>query len=68
MLTVDIEPWGVRGHVVSIIGQLGESTGLVMFESRADFERFTVEAEHAQRTGAPPEPPWADRRIGWING
>jgi hypothetical protein len=57
LLAVDIETWSVRGRVVSIIGGLGEATGFIVFQNRADFERFLAETEHARRTGAPPELP-----------
>jgi len=50
LLTVDIEALAVRGQVVSIIGKLGESLGIIVFHSRSDFEQYLAEAEHSQRT------------------
>jgi len=50
LLTVDIEALAVRGQVVSIIGKLGESLGIIVFRSRSDFEQYLAEAEHYQRT------------------
>ncbi len=57
LLTVDIEALGVRGSVVSVIGRMGENFGFIVFQSRADFERFLSEADEGEaRQGIPDLP------------
>jgi hypothetical protein len=46
VLRLDIPALDVDGACVSIIGQLGESLGLVVFPSYVDFERFLEAAHH----------------------
>lgn len=56
-LTVTVEELGVRERVVSVIGELGETYGFVVFENLADLDRFADESEFAMATGGVPELP-----------
>ena len=57
LISVTIEPFGVRDAAVSVIGQMGESLGLIMFSGLDDFEAYLEMAEAAARGGAPKAPP-----------
>ncbi len=50
ILRVDIPAYGVEGACLSIIGALGESTGLILFPSLEGFERF-IDLADAPRRG-----------------
>ncbi len=53
VLRVDIPDYGVEGACLSIIGALGQSLGLILFPSLADFDSFLEQAELPRRRGAP---------------
>lgn len=40
LFTVSIEELGLHDAVLSVVGRLGQSTGFVLFASRADFEAY----------------------------
>lgn len=42
---------GIRGWTGCVIGQNGESFGVILFDSIAAYDRFVWLAEHAERTG-----------------
>jgi hypothetical protein len=56
LLEITIEALDVRGLVVSIIGQMGESFGLVCFGSFDDFEAYVVAAETIDEDESPKLP------------
>jgi hypothetical protein len=56
LLEITIEALDVRGLVVSIIGQMGESFGLVCFGSFADFEAYVAAAETIDEDESPKLP------------
>ena len=53
VLRMDIPALGVEGACVSILGNLGESFGLLVFPSLAGFEKFLRAAETASRARRP---------------
>lgn len=53
LLSVSIEKLGVRDAVLSVIGQMGESLGIVLFSSPDDFEVY-LEAADAIESGEEP--------------
>ncbi len=57
VLSITIEQLGVRDAALSIIGQMGESFGLVLFSGIADFEAFLEAADAAERGEEPLVPP-----------
>ena len=56
LISVTIEALGVRDQVVSIIGQMGESFGFVLFPSRDDFRMFADAVEVLAAGGKPALP------------
>jgi len=48
LFAVTIESMGVRGAALSIIGQLGESFGFLLFAGLADFDAFLAAADAAR--------------------
>ncbi len=57
LFSISVEAEGVRGAVVSVIGQQEESFGVLVFESIADFDRYVDAAEAAQQGEEPNMPP-----------
>ncbi len=53
VIRVDIPHYGVEGACLSIIGALGQSLGLILFPSLADFETFLEKAEQPRSSGSP---------------
>lgn len=54
LISLTIESLNVRDAVLSIIGQAGQSLGVVMFSSLDDFEQF-LDAAEALEHGEPPD-------------
>lgn len=61
VLRLDIPALGVHGACVSIIGQLGESLGLIVFPSLAGYETFLAAAERQL-----PSRKRVDLGTGWL--
>lgn len=57
LLSVTIEKLGVKDAVISIIGQMGESFGLLMFPGLEQFEAFVDAADAVARGELPSMPP-----------
>jgi hypothetical protein len=55
ILELTIPSLGVHDVVVCVIGQAGESYGVLFFDELADFEAYLEGAEAAEADGAPPE-------------
>ena len=53
VIRLDIPGLGVEGACISIIGQMGESLGIVIFPSLVAYERFLHGIEVRQRRGGP---------------
>lgn len=51
LLSVSIDSLGIRNALVSVIGQRGESRGLVFFSSLEDFHAFSEAAQAADHGG-----------------
>lgn len=49
LFSIRIDALGVRDAVLSVVGQLGESLGFLLFSSGADFADFLAAAEAIQR-------------------
>lgn len=56
LFSVTIEKLGVRDAAMSVIGQMGQSMGLVLFSSLNDFEAY-LDAANAMKHGEEPEMP-----------
>lgn len=56
-LAVTIPELGIDDAALSVIGQMGESLGLIMFPGLAEFDAFVWGAEKMQRGGKPKMPP-----------
>lgn len=56
LFSVTIEKFGVRDAAMSVIGQMGQSMGLVLFSSLNDFEAY-LDAFDAMEHGEEPEMP-----------
>lgn len=56
-ISVTIEQLGVRDAAVSVIGQMGESFGLVLFAGRDDFDEYLERAQAAPPGELPDLPP-----------
>ncbi|MBX3233792.1 MAG: hypothetical protein KIT84_09005 [Labilithrix sp.] len=56
-IAVTIAALDVRDARLSVIGQMGESHGLVLFPSQASYERFLDATDDAFAGGAPPQLP-----------
>lgn len=56
LLSVTIEPFGLRDAALSVIGQMGQSLGLILFSGLDDVEAY-VEAAGARERGEEPEIP-----------
>lgn len=56
LFSVTIDALGMRETVMSVIGQMGESHGLVFFREMADFDAY-VEAAASIEVGMPPRMP-----------
>lgn len=48
LIGVDIEAHGISGAVASVVGQLGESFGFLLFEDEADYEAWLVMSDAIQ--------------------
>jgi hypothetical protein len=57
LLSVTIEKFGVRDAAISVIGQRGESLGLILFSGLEDFEAFLDGASVVERGEEPTMPP-----------
>jgi hypothetical protein len=57
LIGLDIEALDVRGAVVSVIGQAGESFGFVLFDSLVDFDEYLDAAMSIERGQIPELPP-----------
>lgn len=57
LLSVTIEQLGVREAVIAVIGQMGQSFGLMLFSSLGDFEAYLQAAELFDGGEAPKLPP-----------
>jgi len=53
ILRVDIPKYNVEGACLSIIGNLGQSFGLILFPSLQGYERFSDAADEKRLPGAP---------------
>lgn len=58
LFSVTIEKLGVRDAVLSVIGQLGQSLGLIMFSSIDDFEAYVGAAEAREQGVKASIPPY----------
>jgi hypothetical protein len=58
ILSVSVESHGVHKAVLSVIGQLGESFGFLLFSSMANFEVYLDAAESIHRGDKPTMPPF----------
>jgi hypothetical protein len=56
-LALTIPELGIEDAALSVIGQMGESLGLIMLPGLADFEAFVWGADKMQRGGKPKMPP-----------
>lgn len=57
VLSLSIDALGVHEVALSVIGQMGESHGVVLFSGLDDFEAFIAAAEAIARGGRPRMPP-----------
>lgn len=57
LFSVTIERFGVRDAAMSVIGQMGQSFGLVLFSGLDDFEAYLDAAEVMELGGEPEMPP-----------
>ncbi len=57
LFSVSIEQLGVTGAALSIIGQMGQSLGLVLFSGIDDFEAYVEAADAMARGEVPAMPP-----------
>jgi hypothetical protein len=57
ILALTIEKLGVENAVVSVIGQMGRSHGVIVFRSHDDFETFLDAADAVERGETPAMPP-----------
>jgi hypothetical protein len=57
VLSLSIEKLGVRDMVVSVIGQMGESHGVILFKSLDDFDAFIDAADAIEHGAMPAMPP-----------
>ncbi len=57
LFSLTIEKLGVTDAALSVIGQMGESLGLILFSGLDDFEAYLEGAEAVQRGEEPPMPP-----------
>ncbi len=57
LFSVTIEQLGVRDAAMSIIGQMGQSFGLILFSSLDDFEAYLEAADGIEAREAPEMPP-----------
>ncbi|MBK8213871.1 MAG: hypothetical protein IPK71_08980 [Myxococcales bacterium] len=57
LFSIRIDGLGVHDAVLSIVGQLGESLGFLLFSSAADFDDFLAAAEAIQRGESMNVPP-----------
>jgi hypothetical protein len=57
LFSVTIEQLGVADAALSVIGQMGEHLGLILFSGIDDFEAFLEAAEAAERGAKPTIPP-----------
>jgi hypothetical protein len=56
LFAVDIEAFGIRDAALSVIGQMGQSPGFILFSNLDDFEAFLDAAEameHGEETAMP---------------
>ncbi len=51
LIEVDIPELGVQGACLSVIGALGESFGMILFPSRADYQRMLEVSDEFDQTG-----------------
>jgi hypothetical protein len=56
IFSLTIEKLGIRNAVVSVIGQMGESHGVIVFRSLDDFEVFLAAADAIERGQTPTMP------------
>ena len=67
VLRMDIPALGVEGACLSVIGNLGESLGLLVFPSLEAFDAFAMAGEEAERRGSRPDAGTAwDLGTGWL--
>lgn len=57
IISVTIEALGLRDAAMSVIGQMGQSLGFILFSGLADFEAYLEGAEAAERGEVPEMPP-----------
>jgi hypothetical protein len=57
LFSVTIEKLGVSGVAVSVMGQMGQSLGLILFSDVDDFEAYLAAAPDAEHGKAPSIPP-----------
>jgi hypothetical protein len=57
LFTVSIEPLGVHDAVLSVIGQLGQSVGWILFANYRDFEAYIDAGATFNQSGLPPTLP-----------
>ena len=57
LFSVTVEQFGVHDRALSVIGQMGQSLGLVLFESLDDFEAYIDAVELLETHEAPTMPP-----------
>lgn len=57
LLSVTIEPLGVRDAAMSVIGQMGQNFGFVLFSNVDDFEAYCDSADAFERGREPEIPP-----------
>jgi hypothetical protein len=66
VLRMDIPALGVEGACLSIIGELGESFGVMIFPSLAGYQGFLDAADAPRPAGSTPRPPARPRRAGRV--
>ena len=57
LLAVTIEQLEVRGLAMSVIGQMGQSLGFILFSGEDDFDAYLVAADGMSRGAEPDMPP-----------
>ncbi|MEY4582970.1 MAG: hypothetical protein RL701_7673 [Pseudomonadota bacterium] len=57
LFTVSIEQLGLRDAVLSVIGQLGQSVGWILFANYSDFEAYSDAGATCSQAGMPPTLP-----------
>lgn len=57
LISVTVESFGLSDAVLCVIGQIGESFGILLFDSLPDYERYTLLNDALERGVVPDIPP-----------